>query len=66
MVALRIIEKVDSTIRHIHPVAVREADLSEDGRRDFGLCYPVCEDEAGDDPVTLEPFPVLPEVGDRL
>jgi len=37
IVALRTIEKSESPIRHIHPVAVREADLSAEGQRDFGL-----------------------------
>jgi hypothetical protein len=37
VVALRIIEKAESPIRHIHPVAVRESDLSGEGCRDFGL-----------------------------
>jgi hypothetical protein len=33
VVALRIIEKAESPIRHIHPVAVRESDLSGSARR---------------------------------
>ena len=37
VVALRTIEKTESPIRHIHPVAMREADLSAEGDRDFAL-----------------------------
>ena len=57
VVALRIIEKNDSTIRHIHTVAVREGDLSDDGRADFGLGDPGLAE--------LTTPPVLTEVGDR-
>ena len=57
VVALRIIEKNDSPIRHIHPVAVREGDLSDDGRADFGLGDPGLAE--------LTTPPVLTEVGDR-
>jgi len=65
VVALRAIEKSESPIRHIHPVAVREGDLSERGRSDFGLGFPVREDEAlaeneSPPPVTQ---PVFTEVG---
>ena len=66
IVALRTIEKSESPIRHIHPVAVRETDLSAEGQRDFGLCFPVCEDEAEDEASPLSSVPVLTEVGDRL
>lgn len=66
VVALRQIEKSESPIRHIHPVAVREADLSAEGQRDFGLGFPVCEDEAEDEASPLSTVPVLTEVGDRL
>ncbi len=45
-VALRQIEKAESPIRHIHPLAVREGDLSDEGRCDFGLGLPVREDAA--------------------
>jgi hypothetical protein len=67
VVALRLIEKAESPIRHIHPVAVRESDLSSEGCRDFGLGFPVNEDSAlGDgDLVELSVPPVLKEVGDR-
>ena len=64
--ALRTIEKSDSPIRHIHPVAVRETDLSPEGQRDFGLGFPVCEDEAEVEASPLSTVPVLTEVGDRL
>jgi len=47
-------------------VAVRETDLSAEGQRDFGLCFPVCEDEAEDEASPLSSVPVLTEVGDRL
>jgi len=66
VVALRLIEKAESPIRHIHPVAVREADLSPDGQRDFGLGFPVCEDEADVGASPLSTVPVLTEVGDHL
>ena len=66
VVALRIMEKVESPIRHIHPVAVRQADLSEEGRRDFGLGFPVCEDEEGADASPLWTKTVLTKVGDHL
>jgi hypothetical protein len=70
VVALRIIEKSESPIRHIHPVAVREADLSADGQRDFGLGFPVNEDVALDEgeladlTAELPCVPVLTEVRD--
>ena len=66
VVALRTIEKTDSPIRHIHPVAVREGDLSAEGQIDFGLGFPVCEDEPEDEACPLSTVPVLTEVGDRL
>lgn len=60
VVALRTIEKSESPIRHIHPVAVREGGLSETGRSDFGLPQ--------GDPVgltsELPSIPILTEVGD--
>ncbi len=60
VVALRAIEKSESPIRHIHPVAVREGDLSNAGRSDFGLPQ--------GDPVgltsELPSIPILTEVGD--
>ena len=37
VVVLRIIEKAESPIRHIHPVVVREGDLNSSGRGEFGL-----------------------------
>jgi len=57
VVALRLIEKSESPIRHIHPVAIREGDLSEEGRADFGLGEPGLAE--------LTTPPVLTEVGDR-
>ena len=66
VVALRTIEKSDSPIRHIHPVAVREGDLSAEGQIDFGLGFPVCEDEPEADAPPLQSVGVLTEVGDRL
>ena len=66
IVALRAIEKTESPIRHIHPVAVREGDLSTDGQRDFGLGFPVREDEADVGASPLPTVPVLTEVGDHL
>jgi hypothetical protein len=67
VVALRLIEKAESPIRHIHPVAVRESVLSGEGCRDFGLGFPVNENSALDDGdlVELSVPPVLKEVGDR-
>jgi len=67
VVALRLIEKAESPIRHIHPVAVREVDLSDEGRYDFGLGFPVREDEVPGDAglIDLTTPPVLTEVGDR-
>ena len=58
---LRAVEKAESPIRHIHPVMVREGDLSEGGRADFGLG----ESDVTDLPSELPPAPVLTEVGDR-
>jgi len=66
VVALRTIEKTESPIRHIHPVAMREADLSAEGQRDFGLGFPVREDEAEIETSPLSTVPVLTEVGDHL
>ena len=66
VVALRTIEKTESPIRHIHPVTVREADLSAEGQRDFGLGFPVREDEADTDASPPQSVPVLTEVGDHL
>ena len=66
VVALRTIERGDSPIRHIHPVAVRETDLSAEGQIDFGLGFPVCEDEVDIEASPLQSVPVLTEVGDRL
>jgi len=66
VVALRTIERSDSPIRHIHPVAVREDDLSSEGRMDFGLGFPVNEEEAEAEASPLSAVPVLTEVGDRL
>jgi len=66
VVDLRTIERSDSPIRHIHPVAVREGDLSAEGQIDFGLGFPVCEDEPEADGSALQSVPVLTEVGDRL
>ena len=65
-VALRQMEKADSPIKYIHPVAVRETDLSPEGQRDFGLGFPVCEDEADTDAPVLQSIPCLTEVGDHL
>jgi len=66
VVALRLIEKAESPIRHIHPVAIRETDLSSEGRCDFGLGFPVREDQVPDDAglLDLTTPPVLTEVGD--
>jgi len=52
---LRAIEKAESPIGQIHPVMVRENNLSPEGRRDFGLGFPVCEDEGAkeSDPINL-------------
>ncbi len=66
VVALRLIEKVESPIRRIHPVAVRGGDLSDEGRRDFGQGFPVCEDEVEVEASPLPTVLVLTEVGDRL
>jgi len=66
VVALRLIEKSESPIRHIHPVAVGETDLSPEGQRDFGLGFPVREDEADTEASPLSAVPVLTEVGDHL
>jgi hypothetical protein len=61
VVALRLIEKAESPIGHIHAVAVREGDLSDEGRCDFGLGFPVREDVAlgESDLVELSTPPVL-------
>ncbi|MHB8896620.1 MAG: hypothetical protein ACYC99_15775 [Candidatus Geothermincolia bacterium] len=61
VVALRLIEKAESPIRHIHPVAVREGDLSREGLADFGLG----ESDLVDFAPELPAAPVLTEVGDR-
>ena len=61
VVALRMIEKAESPIRHIHPVVVREGDLNSSGREDFGLA----ENDVTDQPSELPPAPVLTEVGER-
>ena len=66
VVALRIIEKAESPIRHIHPVAVRETDLSAEGKIDFGLGFPVCEDDPDTEASPLSTVPVLTEVVDHL
>jgi hypothetical protein len=68
VVALRAIEKQDSPIRHIHPVAVKETDLSEAGHSDFGLGFPVREDLSlaeGEETSQMPPAPILTEVSDR-
>lgn len=64
VVALRLIEKSESPIRHIHPVAVREGNLTDAGRADLGIGIPVREDEA--ESSDLSTVPVLTEVGDHL
>ena len=58
---LRAVEKAESPIRHIHPVMVRECDLSDTGRADFGLG----QAEPVDPAPSLPSAPVLTEVGDR-
>jgi len=60
VVALRIIEKAESPIRHIHPVVVREGDLNTSGREEFCLEG----NDVTDRPSELPPAPVLMEVGD--
>jgi len=66
VVALRQIEKSESPIRHIHPVAIREGDLSTEGQRDFGLGFPVREDEEEANVSALSTVTALTEVGDHL
>ena len=65
MVALRQTERNEGLIRHIHPIVVCEADLSDEGRADFGLGYPVHEDEPLESSGSTRPAPVLKEVTDR-
>jgi hypothetical protein len=68
VVALRAIERAESPIRHIHPVAVREGDLSDEGRCDFGLGFPVREDVSLEEAEMIDddlPVPVLTDVRDR-
>jgi hypothetical protein len=66
VVALRFIEKQESPIRHIHLVTVREGDLSDEGRSDFGLGLPVRDDAVLGESnlVELTTPPVLTEVGE--
>jgi len=57
-VALREMDKRDSPMTHIHPVMVREGNLSGEGRADFGLG----EDTPHSDPLpqgTMEKTPEL-------
>ncbi len=61
VVALRQIEKAQSPIKHIHPVAVREGDLSVEGREDFGLADGDLINLASELPCP----PVLTEVGEK-
>ncbi len=67
VVALRHMDQRESPMAHIHPVAIRESDLSDEGRADFGLGSPVREDDnPGDsDLIELTTPPTLTEVGDR-
>jgi hypothetical protein len=56
--ALREIDKRESPIHHICPVMVREGDLSDEGRADFGLG----EDTPHPDPLPQKTREKTPEL----